>query len=168
MDDFRILGQEPNYEPVLGSGWKAKRLLGRGTNGVVGLWEYEGEETKTVKQIAIKQSHTYRKEPMLESNFMEVLNEAKSIHIVRQYREATLQSTGVGNVVTMFLEFCPNGDVSSLSRNHGKQPGVLEIDLWDLFYCLACAGAVLERGTEDIDSEPVVFAESDEVLVHCE
>jgi serine/threonine protein kinase len=170
MDGFLINGKEPNFEAVLGLGWKPRRLLGRGSNGVVRLWEYEGNEIKTVKQIAIKQTHDYSASPLVESQYMDILNTAKSIHIVRQYRDATAVEgvVGGGVVVTMFLEYCPAGDLTSITRNDGRGPGILEVDLWALFYCLASAGAVLDRGTEDMDSEPVLFGTAEDTIVHFE
>jgi hypothetical protein len=102
---------------------------------------------------------------------MDVLNDAKSIHIVRQYRDGVIiepRPSGCGVVVAIFLEYCADGDLSSITRNQGGGPGILEVDLWGLFFCLASANAALERGTEDMNSEPVLFGTSDDIMVHSE
>jgi len=165
---FLISGKEPDYTPTLGSGWKASRFLGKGASGIVGLWEYEGGDEKAVKQIAIKQSRLSptHSDPLRESRFMSTLSQAKSIHLVRQYRDGLREGIeGGGTIVTMFIEFCPTGDATRLM---GRGEKILEVDLWAMFFCLACAGAAIDRGTEDMASEPVLFGTAENTIVHYE
>lgn len=168
LAEFLINGNEPDYTPTLGLGWKPQRLLGKGSSGIVGLWEYEGKETKAIKQIAIKQSRLSptHSDPLRESRFMGTLSQAKSIHLVRQYRDAIKEARqGGGTIVTMFLEFCPTGDVT---RFMGRGAKVLEVDLWAMFFCLACAGSAIDRGTEDMESGPILHGVSENTIVHYE
>lgn len=98
---------------------------------------------------------------------MGILSQAKSIHIVRQYREPVVRTDmqGGGVLVGMFLEYCPNGD---LLRFMGPGAKMMEVDLWAMFVCLALGGAAVDRGTEDMDSQPVLFGTLEETLVHYE
>lgn len=41
-------GLDPNI-------WKAKKIIGMGANGVVGLWEYQGADSNMPKRMVIKQ-----------------------------------------------------------------------------------------------------------------
>lgn len=162
-----LIDGKDNYSSVLGSGWKGKRLLGRGDNGVVGLWEYEGPEAYAVLQVAVKQSHTVGwANPLRESQIMASLSEAKSLHIVRQYRDGvSMRVEGGGVIVAMFLEFCPAGD---LLRFEGRGDKILEVDLWEIFLCLASANSVIDRGTEDVNSGRVLYGNHGKTLVHYE
>jgi hypothetical protein len=51
------LASEKNWKNRIGKGWKGKRILGRGGQGIVGHWRYEDadRDTKIVKDIAVKQ-----------------------------------------------------------------------------------------------------------------
>jgi hypothetical protein len=52
------LASEKNWKYRVGKGWKGKKVLGQGGQGIVGHWTYEGPDRyqKTVKGIAIKQA----------------------------------------------------------------------------------------------------------------
>ena len=52
------LASEPNWKYRIGKGWKGKKILGVGGQGIVGHWTYEGDDraTKSVKDIAVKQA----------------------------------------------------------------------------------------------------------------
>ena len=45
---------------------------------------------------------------------------------------------------------------------------IAEVDLWAMFYCLACAVSVIARGTEDVNSEPVLHGILTADLLHYE
>jgi hypothetical protein len=168
LAEFVINGRQPDFTPNIGPGWEPQRLLGKGASGIVGLWEYKGDETKPIKQIAIKQSRLSptHSDPLRESRFMSTLTQSKSLHLVRQYRDTITEGReGGGTIVTMFLEFCATGD---LTRLMGRGSKILEVDLWAMFFCLACAGAAIDRGTEDMTSEPISYGTSDNTIVHYE
>jgi hypothetical protein len=52
------LASEKDWKYRVGKGWKGKKVLGQGGQGIVGHWTYEGpdRDQKTVKDIAIKQA----------------------------------------------------------------------------------------------------------------
>jgi len=52
------LASEPNWKYKIGKGWKGKRILGVGGQGIVGHWSYEGDDRdkKSVKDLAVKQA----------------------------------------------------------------------------------------------------------------
>ena len=125
------MATEWKWKNRVGRGWVPKRLLGRGTYGVVGHWSYQGpdRDTKSVKDVAVKQSirMAYPSGGFgLEweaANLLE-LGKAKSQHIVRMYRhlyEEVGQRTNeydMGLVHRIFLEYCPGGDTWHWIREH--------------------------------------------------
>jgi hypothetical protein len=52
------LASEKYWQFRIGKGWKGKKVMGRGGQGIVGHWRYEGadRDQKTVKDIAVKQA----------------------------------------------------------------------------------------------------------------
>jgi hypothetical protein len=55
------LASEKKWKHRIGKGWRGKRVLGMGGQGIVGHWTYEGpdRDRKTVKDIAVKQALRY-------------------------------------------------------------------------------------------------------------
>jgi hypothetical protein len=51
------IATEPFWYTRLGPGWVGQKVLGRGGQGIVGLWSYEGPENPhPVKEVAVKQA----------------------------------------------------------------------------------------------------------------
>jgi hypothetical protein len=52
------LRSEQNWKYRIGKSWSGKKILGRGGQGIVGHWTYEGadRDLKSVKDIAVKQA----------------------------------------------------------------------------------------------------------------
>jgi hypothetical protein len=125
------MASERSWRHRVGKGWVAKRLLGRGTYGVVGHWSYEGpdRDSKSLKDVAVKQSLRFAF-PLggfglqFEAANLSELGRAKSQHIVRMYRhlyEEVGQRTNkfdMGLVHRIFLEYCPGGDAGNWIREH--------------------------------------------------
>ncbi|KAH7416829.1 kinase-like domain-containing protein [Cadophora sp. MPI-SDFR-AT-0126] len=158
------MATEWKWKNRVGKGWVSKKLLGRGTYGVVGHWTYQGpdRDTKSVKDIAVKQSirMAYPSGGFgLEweaANLLE-LGKAKSQHIVRMYRhlyEEVGQRTNqydMGLVHRIFLEYCPGGDAWHWIREHlTNNTTIHEEELWAIFHCLACL--VMHHGSEVADA----------------
>jgi serine/threonine protein kinase len=160
-----FLDSEPSWTVRLGDGWKGIKFLGKGSFGIVGLWEYQGDPTKApaVTKVVVKQSADEPmddmnivwggKSAMDEGRILAVLSKLNSNHIIRQYggNRRGDQFLEMGQVVRIYLEFCPGGDLDQLVSGFHQPPNPLlhELDLWKIFKCLAFGVAVLDRGTEN-------------------
>ena len=129
----------------------------------MGLWEYAGDSSVAppIREVVVKISRVSSRfsdyfDPMREGRLMEELAQLRSVHILRIFGKAVedVQSDDEGpmNVVRLFLEYCPGGDVTGL-LNNGNSPKIpsnpfAESDLWAIFYCLALGCSVMDRGTE--------------------
>ncbi len=153
-------------------GWKGIRFLGQGTFGICGLWRYESEtNVPPVKEVVIKQTvvntgeSRYRQsyinkqnirhaeDSMNEGQTLQILAKAQSIHIIRQYGGFYVDTWRGSQVVRLYLEYCPHGDLSSVTdyeRGDKRAEDVLpEVDVWAMFYCLTLALVVMGYGSED-------------------
>jgi hypothetical protein len=65
--------------------WKAK-VLGAGGNGVVGLWEYQGNNTLFPKNIVIKQGHDDPESMAWESKLLRQIIGTGTEHVVKLYK----------------------------------------------------------------------------------
>ena len=70
--------------------WKPLGILGRGTYGICGLFEYIGNDQTVPKHIVVKQSggikRRYFEDLMNESRLLKQLGESGSPHIVKMYK----------------------------------------------------------------------------------
>ncbi|KUJ19058.1 kinase-like protein [Mollisia scopiformis] len=168
------MASESKWKNRVGKGWKPVRVLGRGGQGVVGYWTYEGpdRDKKTLKDVAVKQAvkagPTYRWGDGLEkeSQLLHLLQKANTPHIVRMYRqlyEEVGQQTDEfdhGIVHRIFLEYCPGGDLHDwLGKWMNQNKPIPEYELWCVFQCLARACMVLDRGSEDLARQAWVGTE---------
>jgi hypothetical protein len=152
--------------------WRARKVIGVGGNGIVGLWDYKGDNAKMPKHMAVKQGID-RNGMAWESRMLKILTGSGSNHIVKIYKSMyAAGGTGTmlgtdrlpfdykGNynkdyeVYRYYLEYCENGDLSSYSQSLYFNQTVLglfapEEYMWRIFTCLAKAILVLEQGTED-------------------
>ncbi|KAL2060323.1 hypothetical protein VTL71DRAFT_9718 [Oculimacula yallundae] len=177
--DLPIFGQQ------LGVNWQATKLLGTGNNGIVTLWSYRGAPLNAppVTQVAIKQYLAPIRpdfDAFAEYKYLDLLGKSQSKHILRQYRPAAsyklpnqIQNQDVLQI-GLFLQYCPGGELTELMDFEKFKKGreskrlILEEDCWDLFYCLSLAVSVMDRGTEDPKSPPVLHGLWDVGLVHYE
>lgn len=164
------LASDSEWATPLGNYWKGKKFLGRGGYGVAGLWEYDGPDPPPlIQQVVVKQAVRNidpldidigqigpGRSPLSEGIIGRKLDTAKSNHIVRQFGGNKLGSKfrELNYVVTLFLEFCPGGDMDQfLPRNQDEidnpPPLLDEEDMWSIFNCMALGIAVMGRGTED-------------------
>ena len=102
---------------TLAANWRGTKFLGRGGNGLVGLWEYSGPEANPppLRQVAIKQSLKPLPDMSLENEarFIQILNQAGSDHFVRQITPP--QRNAAGHVERLILEYCPMGDMFGMT-----------------------------------------------------
>jgi len=124
-EDRNWLDSEKKWKHRVGKGWAAKKVLGRGGQGIIGLWEYEGSDKSSqamtqvvVKQACIQVPGGRRSTGLLaEEHFLNIFKYTGSPHILKMYRHLYKE---IGNntmeydhweVHRIFLEFCPNGDL---------------------------------------------------------
>ncbi|KAL2064718.1 hypothetical protein VTL71DRAFT_3856 [Oculimacula yallundae] len=160
------MASEKNWRHRVGKGWVPKKLLGKGTFGVVGHWTYVGpdRESKSLKDLAVKQSTKMKL--LLRGYGLEVeawallhLGRAKSQHVLKMYRHLyeeegqRTNSFDVGLVHRIFLEYCPNGDLGDWLRDRlDNNTSVPESEMWAIFHCLVRACLVMDTGSETVDS----------------
>jgi serine/threonine protein kinase len=183
---------EPEWANRVGEGWKGTKILGRGSKGVAGLWEYRPENfdlsnAPTVRQMVVKmtelddsdeQNRRRLEGPKTafdEGNIGVKIAQIGSRHLVRQYGGSRLGDCfgEMGGVVKIFLEFCPGGDLEQFfPRNEEEERNprlpIHEYDLWSLFHCMAVAIAAMERGTEDIKASSWNGELHDTEFMHCD
>ncbi|KAI9743088.1 MAG: hypothetical protein M1818_003383 [Claussenomyces sp. TS43310] len=166
------LRSDRRWQNKLGRGWKGRRVLGRGGNGIVGLWEWEGAPgdgegwESRVKRVAVKQMRARgRSGLMKEGRFMKWANSTGSKHFPQLYKRV-YRDVGSGSyqmaidsnrreVHRMIMEFCEGGDLHQVIRKFMKKSGIerrwifmREDKVWAIFVCLAKALLVLDGGKE--------------------
>jgi hypothetical protein len=167
---------EPQWQSRVDVGWKSTKLLGRGSTGVAGLWEYlpadaiSSSTAATVpkfKHVVVKMSpidkfaNLGRKRingpltAMDESNMGLKLSAIVARHVVHQYRGNRVgDSFGeLDEVVQLFLEYCPGGDLDpffprTLEEVENPLPPLHEYHFWTLFHCMAVGIMAMDRRTE--------------------
>ena len=158
------IATEPTWTSRIGAGWEGK-FLAKGGYGVVGAWTYvaPAETAPVVKDVVVKMSSfedfAPRERIYDEGNILRTLATAGSRHIVRQFggnRSGDNFGDMLG-VVKIFLEYCPGGDLMQFLREYHddeRKPPLHEVDVWAIFYCLALAVVVMDRGTENLTAQP--------------
>ena len=128
----RWLRTEPIRNNRVGKSWRAKKVLGRGGQGIVGLWSYEGPDRdhKGLTEVAVKQSVAitpagkFKAGLSREAQMLEYLRSTGSPHIVKSYRHLyeepgnNTMPLDAGIVHRLYLEYCPGGDLTDWL--HGK------------------------------------------------
>lgn len=158
------LDSSKDWTYPLGNAWKGSKVLGKGSFGVVGLWQLEGGgdgASPTINKIVVKQNIDASgfQKTLKEGDILYMLSNRPrpSKHILRAYDPPRIDVYQNVNVARIILEFCPAGTLSKLieaDRNRGqevsapKEP-VAEVDMWAIFNCLALGVAMIDRGTED-------------------
>lgn len=122
----------PDLDPTE---WQARKVLGIGATGLVGRWDYVGNDATKPRSMAVKQaSPSDRRSMNAESNFLHLIASTGTKHIVRLYKAAhAAPGTGTmdaqdplpfnkdGNfrknrqVSRMYLEYVAGGDMSKWS-----------------------------------------------------
>ncbi|TGO27356.1 hypothetical protein BPAE_0043g00290 [Botrytis paeoniae] len=156
--------REPYWKNRLGDGWVISKTLGAGAGGGASLWEWRGDpkarNAPKLKQVVVKLVYDgYEEYPDSytglrgEAAFLDLLRKIPTKHIVHMYGPPKMDDKGH---VMYFLEMCPGGALSSLLNIHLEKEmkfPVSETDMWSIFYCLAQAVTVLDRGTEDLSKK---------------
>lgn len=169
---FAWLERSKQWRGLSPNEWQARKVLGLGSSGLVGLWEYAGSNPSMPPNMAIKQvSADYADVLHNESKILCMIQATGTDHVVKVYK-ASHRDGGTGTTKTdmdelpfddsgnnveerevarMYMEYCSGGDmqgwINTLNASGGLQPP--EENLWRIFGCLARALHVLDRGTED-------------------
>ncbi|KUJ21758.1 kinase-like protein [Mollisia scopiformis] len=152
--------------------WFPRKVLGRGTYGIVGRWDYNGDNTAMPRSIAVKQTGVTKAGPlMLESKLLRLLTLVGDEHIIKLYKGCHLEGgsgtdreldplpyspdTFAGpkelDVSKIYIEFMPGGDARQWLKEleKDKKYVVPEEHLWRILNCLARAILILEQGSDN-------------------
>ena len=66
--------------------WRAKKVLGAGGNGLVGLWEYQGNNVRFPRNMVIKQGYDDLESMAWESKLLRQLTGTGTKHVVKLYK----------------------------------------------------------------------------------
>lgn len=165
-DRQRFLDSEPQWRDRIGEGFIGKKFLGIGSFGVTGLWEYTSPQyydpkAPPIKQVVVKMSQLYPaafegtgRSVLEEGNIGRIIAGYGSNHLIRQYGGNRVgdRFSEMGDVVKIFLEFCPGGSLDQLLPQPGQktQEPLHEADMWQIFNCLAMGVYAMDRESEDM------------------
>lgn len=178
-DRQRFLDSEPTWENRIGEGWKGTKFLGAGCFGVTGLWEFEGApgvSKPAIDKVVVKMAQHYPdamakdRSALEEGEIGRVIQNYFSPHLIRQFggNRVGERFSEMENVVRTFLEYCPGGTLHALLPEAGNlNPKPLhEIDLWQIFVCLAEGIYAMDRGNTDLKAPRVIGRNKE--LMHCD
>lgn len=118
------LASAATWKDTLSNAWKGTKVLGRGSQGIAGLWSRSDTEA-SIKHIVVKQANGLGALEK-ESSFMELLNKANSRHIVKLYKQSVVESSQgepnpfrepfstvytPGMIARLYIEYCEGGDM---------------------------------------------------------
>ncbi|CAG8955647.1 hypothetical protein HYFRA_00009601 [Hymenoscyphus fraxineus] len=155
-----FLESGPTWQNRIPDGWVGTKFLGKGGFGVTGLWEYKGDPAKApaITKVVIKMTELLsedfqgtgvdtrpKKDRLFEGRILERLSQRRNGHVVRSFGGNRLGDRfgDMREVVKIFMEFCPGGDVdvflpkSYPIKGEVGGMGLEEVDLWALFCCMA-------------------------------
>jgi hypothetical protein len=98
------------------------KVLGKGGQGIVGLWEYiGGAEHVWGRRIVIK--HALSQSLTAERDMMLALNDGtgNNDHVVKLLYPTTPDAPKDSYISKLILEFCEGGDLESLIHKHRKE-----------------------------------------------
>jgi hypothetical protein len=122
LENKRWLNSEPRWTNRLGTYWVAVKVLGRGGQGIVGHWTYNGadRDKKRIVDIAVKQAARGQFDGLRgEAFFLSLFEGANNPHILKMYQGLHEEKGNAsmkydyGDVHRLFLEYCAGGDLFS-------------------------------------------------------
>lgn len=123
-----------------------------------------------IKSVVVKQAEVEYDEEgnerrsTVEGVLLERLSKIRSKHIVRQYGPLRRDRYKHRNVVRIYLEYCPGGDLKRMMNRRGGEHSIEEEHIWSVFHCLALGLSALDRGSEELGTS----SGKDSELVHFE
>ncbi|KUJ13531.1 uncharacterized protein LY89DRAFT_754342 [Mollisia scopiformis] len=147
--------------------WAARKVIGKGAYGICGQWDYTGNDKSMPRQIVVKQSiGSTAKILRGESKMMHLTTSTGADYVVKLYKGCH-RGAGTGTsdidplpynslgmyiphqeVVRMYMEYAPGGDLDAFFKRLIATPGarvIPEEHLWRLLHCLAKASMALGR-----------------------
>jgi hypothetical protein len=174
---FAWLERSKNWDGLDPTEWLARKILGAGSYGLVRLWEYIGGKAKMPTHMVVKQTVPKKRyELASESKFLGLTTSTGTDHIVKLYKGYhEVEGTGVTDkrgwdglpfnsddqwdeeftIARMYIEYCGGGDLSEWMKRIRKEDRrfvIPEEVLWRILFCLANALLVLDKGSEDTES----------------
>ncbi|RDW64065.1 hypothetical protein BP5796_10567 [Coleophoma crateriformis] len=149
------LNSEATWAHRLGSSWRGVRVLGSGSFGVAGLWQYSASgrhasSTRMIKEVVVKQVDVdYERRSTVEGLVLEYLSHLHCKHLVRQFGPLRRDRYDDREVVRIYLEYCPGGDLQKMIRRRTGDRSIEEEHIWSVFYCLALGLSAMDRGSEE-------------------
>jgi hypothetical protein len=156
--------------------WKPKRVLGAGTTGVCGLWDYVGDPAahNGPRQVVVKQVSQGEYELEVEATVMRMIQDSSATEQVVKIYKGYHLDPGSGaskhfdpwpydlyrnplpamDVARIYIDYCPGGDLDHKLRNLPAGQLWQEEELWRLLECMARELLVLEIGNEDPNAVP--------------
>ncbi|KAH6669505.1 kinase-like domain-containing protein [Halenospora varia] len=144
--DRAFLGEQPDLAENAAR-WRGVKILGRGTYGRAGLWQYDGpfEHNVSPGKLVVKMQSAAQvtaHKPNQEARIHARLSDTKSQHIVRLLAPPRMNKR-------LVMEFCPNGTLFDLMfKRIADERHFTEWTLWNFFDCLVDGCAVMEFGAE--------------------
>jgi hypothetical protein len=105
---------------TLGREWAGVKVNGRGGQGVVGLWEYKGEEDSPGgRRVVVKETLCYGNLRHERNMMNHVGRSGANHHVVRliYHKEGNI----LGRIDRLILEYCEGGDVRVELRERRKR-----------------------------------------------
>ncbi|KUJ10905.1 kinase-like protein [Mollisia scopiformis] len=187
-DKQKFLDSQAKWSKGLGEGWKGTKFLGMGCFGVTGLWEYQGgsladlcKKKPGITKVVVKMAQVYPsafdpksgRTALDEGEIGRIVTGFNSKHLIRQFGGNRVgdQFSEMEDVVRVFLEYCPGGSLHALLKQADSDDPkpIPEIDLWQIFDCLARGVYAMERETEEMNVPGApAYTGRDEELMHCD
>ena len=173
------LKRSEQWSDVRANPYVGKRVLGAGSNGIVGVWEYQGNPPPLMpKLIAVKQASdvggaSATEALRVESKLMRDILGTNTNHVVKLYKSCYLTGgsgahplkdllpvlTAAGaihpntQIARMYMEYCRNGDMTTqLKKVVDQNEDIPEEYIWRFLHCIASALVVLWHGNENSDA----------------
>lgn len=113
------------WKDRVGKSWKPVRVLGRGGQGIVGHWKFDGPDRhlRKLNDVAVKQAvksgpfYKWGDGFETDARLLTLFQPIKTQHIVKMYRHLykdvgqQTDDFDYGVVHRIFLEYCPGGDL---------------------------------------------------------
>lgn len=174
------LERSAQWSDMIVNPYVGKRLLGSGSHGIVGVWEYKGiPPPQMPKLIVVKQvsdiaagGNSFSEPLRVESVAMGWINGTNTEHVVKLYR-MYFETGGSGahgikdglpvitpagtigpnsKIARIYMEYCRGGTVhSQLSAVVDQGDIIPEEYVWRFLHCMASALVVLRHGNENSD-----------------
>lgn len=146
---FEWLRRSQTWDGLDPKEWQARMVLGNGTNGVCGLWDYIGNKPDMPKHMVVKQCTplpSAKSDLYVESEMLKALSSTGTAHVPRLYREFHLAG-GTGVTGRNQFDGMPFGrpDAVSIDELYTYTDEWMETRLTARIYMEYCPGGDLSQ-----------------------